>query len=147
DEPTGWNPVGDANARSHRSAESHDGCFTKQRGGTVGSGIGVPNGIPSRGLVLCRLRRMRPVALAGIALLCSEAVFAQSREEVRHHHAIDDSLTGARIGEMTVIVRDQVYRNGAIDVLFAANGVGGFYTHRTLDPAVVVDRYALRETG
>src|SRR5690242_13008705 len=79
-----------------------------------------------------RLWIMRRVALAGIALLCSTAVFAQSGEEVRHHQAMDDALTGARVGEMTVIVRDQVYKNGAIDVLFSANGVDGVYVHRTL---------------
>ena len=92
-------------------------------------------------MTMCR------VAVAGIALLCAAAVFAQSGEEVRHHQAMDDSLTGAPIGEMTVIVRDQVYRNGAIDVLFSAYGVDGVYSHRTLAPAVVIDRYALRESG
>jgi hypothetical protein len=90
---------------------------------------------------------MRPIAVAGIALLCSAAVFAQSREAVRHHHAMDDSLTGARIGEMTVVVRDDVYLRGAVDVLFSANGVDGVYSVRTLDPAVVIDRYGLRESG
>jgi hypothetical protein len=97
--------------------------------------------------VLCRLRMMRRVVVAGIALLCSAAVFAQSPEAVRHHQAMDDSLTGARIGEMTVVIRDQVYRNGAFDVLFSAYGVDGVYSHRTLAPAVVIDRYALRESG
>jgi hypothetical protein len=90
---------------------------------------------------------MRRVAVAGIALLCSAAVFAQSREAVRHHHAMDDSLTGARISEMTVVLRDQVYLNGAVDVLFSANGVDCVYSHRTLAPAVAIDRYALRESG
>lgn len=90
---------------------------------------------------------MRRAAVAGIALLCSAAVFAQSGDEVRHHQAMDDSLTGARIGEMTVIVRNQVYKNGSFDVLFSANGVDGVYSHRTLAPAVVLDRYALRESG
>lgn len=60
---------------------------------------------------------------------------------------MEDSLTGARLGEMTVIVRDQVYRNGAFDVLFSANGVDGIYSHRTLAPAVFTDGYALRESG
>lgn len=60
---------------------------------------------------------------------------------------MDDSLTGARIGEMTVVVRDQVYRNGSIDVLFTTNGVDGVYSHRTIAPTVVIDQYALRESG
>jgi len=90
---------------------------------------------------------MRRAAVAMIALLCSAAVFGQSAEEVRHHQAMGDSLTGARIGEMTVILRGQVYANGHIDVLFSANGVDGVYSHRTLAPAVFVDGYALRESG
>src|SRR6476661_1508388 len=94
-----------------------------------------------------RLGSMRRVAVAGIALLCSAAVFAQSGDEVRHHQAMEDSLTGAHIGEMTVIILNQVYKNGAIDVLFSANGVEGVYSHRTLAPAVVLDRYALQESS
>jgi len=72
---------------------------------------------------------------------------AQSPQEVRHHQAIDDSLTGAHIGEMTVVVRDQVYRNGSIDVFFSTNGEDAVYFHRTIAPAVVVDKYALRESS
>src|SRR6476469_9933301 len=90
---------------------------------------------------------MRAVAVAAIALLCSAAVFGQSREAVRHHYAMEDSLTGAHVGEMTAIVRGQVVQNGAFDVLFSANGVDGIYSHRTLAPSVFVDGYALRESG
>src|SRR4051794_20156040 len=90
---------------------------------------------------------MRRVTVAAIALLCSAAVFAQSPEEVRHHQVMEDSLTGARIGELTVILRGQVYLNGHVDVLFSVNGVDGVYFHRTLAPAVFIDGYALRESG
>ena len=55
--------------------------------------------------VVCRLPIVRRVAVAGIAFLCSAAVFAQSREEVRHHQAMDDSLTGARIGETIAVIQ------------------------------------------
>lgn len=90
---------------------------------------------------------MRRLFVAGIALLCSAALFAQNGEAVRHHQEMVDSLTRAHIGEMTVVVRDQVYKNGSVDVFFSANGVDGIYSHHSIAPAVVVDQYALRESG
>jgi len=85
--------------------------------------------------------------VAGLLLLSSIAVSAESPREVRNHQAMEDSLTGARIGEATVIVRDQVYMGGSIDLLLSVNGVDAVFSHRTITVDVVTDQYTLRENG
>lgn len=89
---------------------------------------------------------MRSVAAAGIALLAQRPSLRRAGKRFAII-MMEDSLTGAVIGEMTVIVRDQVDRNGAFDVFFSANGVDCIYSHRALTPAVFIDGYALRQSG